>query len=175
MLGDMPVDGCGMVLGDARALDNFTGPDGEAADGLADVTYWGRHAGIAQAEFGGEPLAGGVRGWRDVPLAEAEAIAERLRGWLRYGPGKGLKIAVNKHTDLYRLNRAGANHTLLAGVVEIDGCQVLGIGWDAAEYSMRHRGERAHGQVYPATLESRDGEALLRWTIPSFSVASDNA
>ncbi|WP_225845944.1 hypothetical protein [Streptomyces sp. HPF1205] len=180
VLGDMPVDRCGVVLGDARALDGFTGRDGEATDGLADVTYWGRHGEAAQAEFGGEPIpqhrgAGGVLGWRDVPLAEAERIAERLRAWLRDGPGKGLMVAVNKHTDLYRLKRAGLNHALLAGVVEVDGCQVLGIGWDAAEHSMYHRGERAQGQVYPATLESRDGEGVLRWTISSFSPEPDKA
>jgi hypothetical protein len=31
---------------------------------------------------------------------------------------------------------------------------------------MRHHGERAYGQVYPATLEARTGEAVRRWTIP---------
>ncbi|MEV7891231.1 hypothetical protein ACWD3I_43570 [Streptomyces sp. NPDC002817] len=35
-LGDLPVDRCGMVLGDARGLDGFTGLDGPSTDGLAD-------------------------------------------------------------------------------------------------------------------------------------------
>ncbi|MFD4908987.1 hypothetical protein [Kitasatospora purpeofusca] len=40
-LGDLPVDRCGTVLGDAHALDSFVGLPGESIDGLADVTYWG--------------------------------------------------------------------------------------------------------------------------------------
>lgn len=72
-LGDLPVDRCGMVLGDAGALDGFVGLDGPSTDDLADVTY-----------------------------------------------------------------------------------------------SVRHRGERAFGQVYPATLEARRGKAVLRWTVPPY-------
>ncbi|WP_159394200.1 hypothetical protein [Streptomyces sp. NRRL S-495] len=41
-LGDLPVDRCGMVIGDAAARDAWTGMNDEPAGGLADVTYWGR-------------------------------------------------------------------------------------------------------------------------------------
>lgn len=83
-LGDLPVDRCGMVLGDARALDGFTGLDGPSTDGLADVTYWGKYADTVHAEFGGARIpqhysGHGPRGWLDLPLDEAEAVAERLR------------------------------------------------------------------------------------------------
>lgn len=57
LLGDLPVDRCGMVLGDAVALDAFAGIAGPATDGLADLAYWGRHADAAHAAFGGEVLA----------------------------------------------------------------------------------------------------------------------
>ncbi|WP_251071233.1 DUF402 domain-containing protein [Streptomyces sp. ISL-43] len=67
-----------------------------------------------------------------------------------------------------RLRRAGRDHTLLAGVVEVGGCRVLGLGWDPGDHSMRHRGERASGRVHPATLEERAGEAVLRWAIPPY-------
>ncbi|MGW2988131.1 hypothetical protein [Streptomyces goshikiensis] len=41
VLGDLPVDRCGMVLGDALALDSWTGDGHPSTDGLADVAYWG--------------------------------------------------------------------------------------------------------------------------------------
>ncbi|MBF9071356.1 hypothetical protein [Streptacidiphilus fuscans] len=179
VLGDLPVDRCGMVLGDARALDGFSGLDRESIDGLADVTYWGKYEGDVHAEFGGERVPRhhggyGPRGWLDLPLPQAEALAEKLRTWLRDGPGKGLMIAVNAHTDYHRLNRAGWSHPLLSGVAEVGGCPVLGIGWDPGDHSMRHRGERAYGQVYPATLESLAGRTVLRWTIPPYSPDPDD-
>jgi hypothetical protein len=172
-LGDLPVDRCGMVLGDARALDGFTGLDGQSTDGLADVTYWGKYEDTVYAQFGGDRIlqhssGHGPRGWLDLPLDEAEGVAERLRAWTREGPGNGLMVAVDAHTDFHRFNRAGWSHPLLAGTIELDACQVLGLGWDPGDHSMRHRGERAYGQVYPVTLEARAGEAVLRWTIPPY-------
>ncbi|WP_225448485.1 hypothetical protein [Streptacidiphilus sp. P02-A3a] len=176
-LGDLPVDRCGMVLGDARALDGFTGLDGQSADGLADVTYWGKYEDTVHMRFGGDRIPHhrgehGPRGWLDLPLAEAEAVAERLRTWIREGPGKGLMVSVDAHTDYHRINRAGGKHPLLAGTVDLDGCSLLGLGWDPGDHSMRHRGEREYGQVYPATLESHTGEAVLRWTIAPYASAS---
>ncbi|WP_198035261.1 hypothetical protein [Streptacidiphilus rugosus] len=179
-LGDLPVDRCGMVLGDAQALDGFSGLDGESLDGLADVTYWGKYEGDVHAEFGGERVPQhhsgyGPRGWLDLPLTEAEALAERLQGWIRDGPGKGLMVAVDAHTDYHRLNRAGWNHALLAGVAEVGGCPVLGIGWDPGDHSIRHHGERAYGQVYPATLESLADTTVLRWTVPPYSPGPEDS
>ena len=64
-LGDLPVDRCGMVLGDALALDGFTGPDGRSTDGLADVNYWGKSAKMAcndRVSVGGSGDLYGERG-----------------------------------------------------------------------------------------------------------------
>ncbi|MFD7879856.1 hypothetical protein ACFV5G_38240 [Streptomyces sp. NPDC059766] len=76
-------------------------------------------------------------------------------------------VSVDPHTHFHLLHRAGQTHPLLAGQIEIDGDQVLGLGWDQGDHSMRHHGERAWNQVYPVTLEQRDTTALLRWTIPT--------
>ncbi|GAA1618556.1 hypothetical protein [Actinoplanes couchii] len=170
-LGDLPVDPCGTVIGDAMALDRWTGLEGESDDGLADVTYWGRYEEDAYALFGGErvPWIGvdGIHGWLDLPVAEAEARAAELSAWCERVHGRGLMVAVDEHTDFHRFQRAGFQHPLRVGAIEVGGCPVLGIGWDPGDYAMRHDGGREHGRVYPVTLAAGDsGETLLRWTIP---------
>lgn len=171
-LGDLPVDRCGMVVGDAVALDAWTGLGEPSDNGLADLSYWGRHAEAARAHFGGEQVGprceSGPHGWLDLPVAEAEQRAEVLADWTReHHQGIGLVWSVEPHTDYYRAQRAGWDHPTDAGVIEVAGCRVLGLGWDPGDHSMRHRGERAFGQVYPVTLHpTADGGTVLRWTIP---------
>lgn len=173
LLGDLPVDRCGMVLGDAKALDDFVGLDGGSTNGLADVAYWGRHAEAVHAEFGGARLdsPGSPWGWLDLPLDEAEAKAEALSSWAKTRTEKiGLMVACDEHTDYYRLQRAGWSHPLHVGAMDVAGCGVLGIEWDQGDHSMRHRGERRFGQVYPVTMErTGSGETVLRWTIPPYA------
>lgn len=178
-LGDLPVDRCGMVVGDAAGLDAWTGMDDEPADGLADVFYWGRYADDAQVQFGGERIAQygveGPHGWLDFPVAEAAVRAAELTAWRDRLHGKGLMVSVDKHTDYHRFRRAGWHHPLHVGEIEVDGCQVLGIEWDQGDHSIRHRGERAAGQVYPVTLEAdQAGGTVLRWTIPPHDVDVDD-
>jgi len=172
LLGDLPVDRCGMILGDAKALDTFVGLGADSVDGLADVAYWGRHAEMAHAEFGGERLGspGGPRGWLDLPLDEAEAKTEALETWAKTRSEKiGLMVACDEHTDYYLLQRAGWSHPLHVGAMDVAGCSVLGVEWDQGDHSMRHRGERRFGQVYPVTMERAEpGGTVLRWTIPPY-------
>ncbi|MFG2693034.1 hypothetical protein [Kitasatospora sp. NPDC048407] len=167
-LGDLPVDRCGLVLGDGVALDAWIGMEGEPADGLADLTYWGLHGPDAHAQFGGQEFTtDGTWGWLDLPVTQAEARAAEIEAW-RGGlrRGKGVAVTVSKHTDYHLFQRAGANHPLLAGAIEVGGCQVLGIDWEPADHSMTHHGERALGQVYPVTLEADGaGGTVLRWAV----------
>ncbi|MFG3347782.1 hypothetical protein ACGF1Z_22265 [Streptomyces sp. NPDC048018] len=170
-LGDLPVDRCGMVIGDAAGLDAWTGMNNEPADGLADVTYWGRYEDDAHAQFGGERIAqhgvDGPHGWLDLPLAEAAARAAELTAWRDRLHGKGLMVSIDQHTDFYRFRRAGWHHPLHIGAIEVGGCQMLGIEWDQGDHSMRHRGGRDAGQVYPVTLGPDEArEMVMRWTIP---------
>ncbi|MFD0374611.1 hypothetical protein [Streptomyces sp. NPDC127112] len=172
-LGDLPVDRCGMVVGDAVGLDVWRGWDDEPADGLADVFYWGLYADNAHAQFGGERIVqhgvDGPHGWLDLTVAEAVARAAELEAWRDRLHGKGLMVSVDEHTDVHRFQRAGWHHPLHAGAIDVGGCQVLGIEWDQGDHSMRHRGERAAGQVYPVTLEADEaGEMVLRWAIPPY-------
>jgi hypothetical protein len=168
-LGDLPVDRCGMVLGDVGPLDAFVGLDGSTTDGLADVTYWGLHKDAAHAVFGGEVLQspGRPRGWLDLPAVQAEALAAALQAWAdEHVGGRGLMVSVDEHTHYRRLERAIWARPLGAAVIEVAGCQVLGIKWGQGDHSMLHRPERPGGRVYPVTLEPDDaGGTILRWTI----------
>ncbi|WP_329500749.1 hypothetical protein [Kitasatospora herbaricolor] len=171
-LGDLPVDRGGMILGDGSALDAWTGPDGEPADGLADVTYWGLHEDAAHERFGGQRITvadpQSIWGLPDLPVARAQALAAEIGAWRGGLPGKGVAVMVEKHTDFYRFERAASAHPLLAATVTVGGCPVLGIGWEPADHSMSHRGERALGLVYPVTLRPDEaGGTVLRWTVSS--------
>ncbi|MET9655316.1 hypothetical protein ABZZ44_34285 [Streptomyces sp. NPDC006460] len=179
-LGDLPVDRCGMVIADAVVLDSFVGIGGESVDGLADLTYWGRYEDEAHAVLGGERIpqsawGDGPRGWLDLPLAEAREREACLATWLAEGPGRGLVWSVEPHNHFHLLQRAAWPHPLQQGLIDLDGIAVLGIGWNQGDHAMRHRGERAHGQVYPATLEPRAGGTVLRWTIPPWQPDEDEA
>ncbi|MFG2913399.1 hypothetical protein ACGF0D_10975 [Kitasatospora sp. NPDC048298] len=172
LLGDLPVDRSGMVVGDAVGLDAWTGLEDEPADGLADLSYWGRYEDDAHARFGGEriPQHGGVQGpygWLDLPVAEAVALEAELSTWRGGLPRKGVAVMVEKHVDYLRFRRAGVHHPLKAGVIEVGGCRVLGIDWCQGDHSLRHHGGRDWGQAFAVTLEADGaGGTVLRWTIP---------
>ncbi|MGW2374680.1 hypothetical protein [Kitasatospora sp. NPDC001683] len=179
-LGDLPVDRCGMVIGDATGLEAWTGLDHERTDGLADLTYWGRYADDAHARFGGERIARygavGPHGWLDLPIAEAAARAAELTAWRDRHHGKGLMVSIDQHNDHYRFQRAAWGHPLHVGAIEVGGCQVLGLDWDQGDHSIRHHGEREWGQVHPVTLAADPaGGAVLRWTIPPYDFDGSDA
>ena len=179
LLGDLPVDRCGMVLGDASALDAFVGIDGATTDGLADVAYWGRHADQAHAVFGGEvlPPPGHPHGWLDLPAGQARALGAALTSWAdEHVNGIGLMVSVDEHTDYHLLDRATWGRPLGAAVIAVAGCQVLGIRWDEGDHSMLHRGERAYGRVYRVALEpDAQGGTMLRWTVLPNELAASPA
>ena len=75
-------------------------------------------------------------------------------------------IVVDEHTDYNRLDRATWGRPLGAAVIDVAGCQVLGIRWDEGDHAALHHGERVAGRVYPVTLEpGYAGGTVLRWTI----------
>jgi hypothetical protein len=173
LLGDLPVDRCGMVLGDAAALDSWVGfMKGEPSiDGLADLSYHGKDEELVRHQFGGERLLRhpdwGPYGWRDLPIDTARERRQEIQDWVGSRPGCVVVCTVKPHTHYYLGERAGWEHPLRTGTVEVAGCPALFIAWDEGEHSMRHRGEPAYGQVYPATVEpNQSGLAVMRWTIP---------
>ncbi|MET8543271.1 hypothetical protein ABZW03_21865 [Kitasatospora sp. NPDC004799] len=179
LLGDLPVDRGGMAVGDAVGLDAWTGLEDEPADGLADLSYWGRYAEDAHARFGGEriPQPGGVEGpygWLDLPVAEALALEAEISAWRGRRSGRGVATSVEPHVDYFTFRRAGVHHPLRVGAIEVGGCPVLGIDWCQGDHSVRHHGGRDWGQAFPVTLEAdAAGGTVLRWTIPPYDAEED--
>ncbi|MFH8804552.1 hypothetical protein ACH4F6_34160 [Streptomyces sp. NPDC017936] len=171
--GDLPVDRCGMVLGDAVVLDSWTGDGHPSTDGLADVTYWGDCADASHLQVGGQLIiqhGSHVRGWLDPPLDDAEALVDALNAWEGDEQGRGVMVAVDEHTDFHRFNRASWTHPLHIGAIEVVGTPVLGIDWDSGDHAMRHRGERRFGQVCPVTPHPGfEGRTTMCWTIPPYA------
>ncbi|MFF2547138.1 hypothetical protein ACFVUY_31910 [Kitasatospora sp. NPDC058063] len=176
LLGDLPVDRGGMAVGDAVGLDAWTGLEHEPADGLADLSFWGRYGKDAHERFGGERLSphggeDGPYGWLDLPVAEAVAREAEIGTWQGGLHGRGVATMVDKHVDYLRFRRAGLHHPLHVGAIEVGGCQVLGIDWDPGDHAVRHHGGRDCGQAFPVTLEADSaGGTVLRWTIPPYDL-----
>jgi hypothetical protein len=87
VLGDLPVDRCGMVIGDAHALDSWVGVvyGTQPVDGLADLTIWGKGEEETCEHFDvpllpTSPVDGG-RGWLDLPVEVANQRAAAINDW----------------------------------------------------------------------------------------------
>ena len=92
-----------MVVVDA-ALDLAWDND-ISIDGLADVTFLGRHGVEVAADVGAGPVASpgeghGVFGWRDLPVAEAARIARDLEAMR--SPEKAFVVDLRPHTEQWR-------------------------------------------------------------------------
>ncbi|MET7370809.1 hypothetical protein ABZS61_34095 [Streptomyces sp. NPDC005566] len=159
-------------------LDSWTGDGHPSTDGTADVTYWGGYADAAHLQFGGQSITqhgSQVRGWLDLPLDDAQALAGALNAWEGDEQGRGVMVALDEHTDFHRFTRASWTHPLRIGAIEVAGIPILGITWDSGDHSMRHRGERLFGQVCPVTLRPGiEGRTTMRWTIPPYAPDDDH-
>jgi hypothetical protein len=171
VLGDLPVDPCGMVIGDAVALDSWVGfLHGEhSVDGLADLRIWGKGDKEAWEHFGAQPIpalhTNHLHGWLDLPLEVAQERAAVINQWaVARGHYKHM-ANVDLHSHHHLGWRAGWDNPLGAGVIEVAGSPVLCTAWSPSELQ-RFRAGRSPGQVCPLTLERVEGKAVLRWSIP---------
>jgi hypothetical protein len=177
-VGDLPIDRCGTVIGDATALDQWIGLCRKSTSGLADVYYWGRDEDAARQTLGGDPIMGpgrsAVVGWLDIPVSEAKERAAAIRAWKNAVTGRALMLSVEEHTDYHRFQREAWGHPVSAGTVKVAGCDVLGLNWELIDHNMRHEGERTYGAVYPVTiLQGDDDGAVMRWTVPRYDADRD--
>ncbi|MFF0376129.1 hypothetical protein [Actinoplanes missouriensis] len=171
LLGDLPVDRCGTVIGDARALDSWVGfmHGDQGVDGLADIRIWGKGAQEAWEHFDAPRIltapGDDSHGWLDLPVEIARERAAAINRWASAQDHYPHMAHVDLHSHHHLGWRAGWQHPLRAGVIEVAGCPILFIAWSPLELQ-RFTGGRSAGQVYPVTLEDVDGRATLRWTIP---------
>ncbi|WP_406241629.1 hypothetical protein [Streptomyces anulatus] len=112
----------------------------------------------------------------DAALDDAKKLGDALSDWKGDEQGRGVMVTVDEHTDFHRFHRVSWSHPLQIGAIEVADCSVLGINWDSGDHSMRHRGERHFGQVYPVTLQpGPTGQITMRWTIPSYEPGHQGA
>jgi hypothetical protein len=120
-LGEAGVDFARLVCMDHGALDAWQHED--SLDGLADFVFWGRDAGELARAVRAPSLKKDGYGWRDLPVAEAEAradAAERLKAkhhWL-------LATDLRPHSDHHRALAAARRSKQGAGTIEVGGAKV---------------------------------------------------
>lgn len=115
-----------MVIVDA-ALD-LDWDDDVSTDGLADVAFWGRHGAEVAAEVGAGPLTspgegGGVFGWRDLPLAEAERIARDLDAMR--SREKFFAVDLRPHTEHWRFLESLRQSRTRSIEIDQDGARLI--------------------------------------------------
>jgi hypothetical protein len=119
-LGEAGVDFARLVCMDHRALDAWQHED--SLDGLADFVFWGRDA-EALAKAMTAPRRKEGFGWRNLPVAEAEARAdqaERLKAehhWL-------LATDLRPHSHHFHALDAARKSKQGAGTIEVGGAKV---------------------------------------------------
>ncbi len=135
-LGYVGVD-CGVVaVGDADALASWV-PEG-SVDGLADVVYWGRDAAEMRQAFGGDPVARGVAGWRNLPDAAALAKAEELSRWIAER-GSMVRVWYRPHSH-HGLAMAGMEASPTdSHAVDVGGASVLAFGTSVGDGAFEMR------------------------------------
>ncbi|WOX20152.1 hypothetical protein [Streptomyces solicathayae] len=127
-LGEVGVDWARVFLGDADALSAWQHED--SLDGLADVAFWGRHVAEAAAALSapelGEPGEDGVRGWRDLKVADALVKARSVLEWKAADPDRRLAVDFRPHSHHWRMMRGIRGYEAEAADIEVRGARVFG-------------------------------------------------
>jgi hypothetical protein len=119
-LGEAGVDFARLVCMDFGALDHWQHED--SLDGLADFVFWGRDAAIL-AKVMGAPRAKEGHGWRNLPVADAEAKADQAERhkaanhWL-------LATDLRPHSHHFRALAAARKSPQGAGTIDVGGAKV---------------------------------------------------
>lgn len=122
-LGDAAVDLARLSFMDRAALEHWRHED--SLDQLADVVFWGRDADALAKALGARRLANGEgHGWTDLPLAEAEAKADRA-ATLRAEHRWLLTCELRPHSHHFAAMAAARASPSGAGVIEVGGARAL--------------------------------------------------
>jgi hypothetical protein len=122
-LGEAAVDFARLICMDRAAIDHWQHED--SLDQLADFVFWGRDEAALARALGARRLPGGDGyGWIDLPMAEAEAKADRaaqLKSENRWLLATDLRPH-SHHFDALAAARASPGG---AGVLDVGGARVL--------------------------------------------------
>lgn len=134
----------GYVLVDEARLA-FAAPDAltawrtdDPADGLADLTFWGRDGPVLIERTGAGSLEDGTHGWTDLPVQDA---AGRASGLYRARESEGLRFAfdLRPHDDHYWLLSLARRAPTESASVSIGGSDVCGFftSWGDGAFPVR--------------------------------------
>jgi hypothetical protein len=126
-LGEAAVDFARLLVIDRAAIDAWQHED--SLDQLADFVFWGRDEAALAKATGARRLPEGHHGWHDLPLADAEARADRAAA-LKAEHGWQLASELRPHSHHFaalaaaREVGAGAG-PIGAGSIDVAGARVL--------------------------------------------------
>jgi hypothetical protein len=127
LLGAVAVDNARVMFADADALSAWRHE--QASDGRADVAFWGLHESEAAQAFSapwlGRAGEDGVRGWIDLPVADAYAQACAIEQW-RAEHNARLMVDFRPHSDHFALMAQVRADPFGAGQVRVGGAQLVG-------------------------------------------------
>ena len=124
-LGEAAVDFGRLICMDRAAIDHWQHED--SLDQLADFVFWGRDEAALARALGARrlpPGAGDGYGWTDLPIAEAEAKADRAAA-LKSEHKWQLTTELRPHSHHFEALAAARASPSGAGVLEVGGARVM--------------------------------------------------
>jgi hypothetical protein len=122
-LGSAPADFARLICMDRAAIDHWQHED--SLDQLADFVFSGRDEAALAKALGARRLAeGDGHGWHDLPIAEAEALADRAAA-LKAEHKWQLATELRPHSHRFDILGAARASPTGAGVLEVGGARVL--------------------------------------------------
>jgi hypothetical protein len=125
-VGVIVVDWARFAFADADALSAWEHE--EAADGLADVVFWGRsQAEAAQALNAPEITTAGDQGsgWLDLSLDDAVTRGQAVLDWVGADSERKLMVDLRPHSHHWRVMREVRASPTSSGVTEVGGARIL--------------------------------------------------
>jgi hypothetical protein len=153
--GYVLVDEARLMFADPSALSSWRGE--ESLDGLADLAFWGRDAGIVAERVNAAPLpsapASQIYGWADRPVAEILELGRRLRE-MRDDPVLRFAMDFRPHDDHHRLLSLAWDSPTESGTIEVGGVDVTGFftTWGDGAFPV-YRGLAADGSLCRLRVE----------------------
>ncbi|MEZ4324195.1 MAG: DUF2185 domain-containing protein [Polyangiales bacterium] len=163
-----------VMFASLSALGSFRA--GESRDGLGDFVFWGRDAKVLAQAVSARALDGDEYGWRDVPMVELRALAQRVAERCE---ADDLKVGrdYRPHCHLEALNaqiRSGAERV---GTITLGGSRVVACDnrWGDGVFSVS-RMRDASGRVVRVRLElgTEERQELMRqvWVRHQLAIAT---